>query len=475
LRSSGIKTFLIADIRGYTTYTHEHGDEAAAALAAQFAASVDEVVTAFDGALLELRGDEALVVFLSARQAIRAAVALQEAFATDPADPARAVPVGIGIDAGEAVEVRGGFRGGALNMAARLCGLAAAGQVLATPEVVHLATRIGGVRFRSHGPVHLKGLDQPVEVIAIDAGESEAAVSGRSWRRVRAKSRDGPIAGRTRGRRRWILATAAVIPVVLTALVWGPWLPPAERSSSTGGHKLEDELPLRATLLVNDEFPWPSNVLGHLFMFPNGVLRPEDYPSAAARGTRGSMYWEANHGGVPVVAQTVRLVLDGATREPVLITGVNPFVISKEPPLAGWFILPEVGGVASVRYLETNLACADPPVIVVGGNHAARRDPVSSLDLEVSSLDKEQLEISAYTSRGYLRWGISVTYVSDGEVQTLEVTDPRLRVNAVNTSMRSFVAKPGTNRLERAARFDPTPADVADWAKRMPKCGESPT
>ena len=83
-----LRTFLIADIRGYTTYTREHGDEAAAALAARFAALVDEVVTARDGFLLELRGDEALVVFVSARKALRAAIDLQARFAASRA-PAR--------------------------------------------------------------------------------------------------------------------------------------------------------------------------------------------------------------------------------------------------------------------------------------------------------------------------------------------------------------------------------------------------
>ena len=36
---AGIKTFLVADVRGYTTFTQERGDEAAAELAARFAES----------------------------------------------------------------------------------------------------------------------------------------------------------------------------------------------------------------------------------------------------------------------------------------------------------------------------------------------------------------------------------------------------------------------------------------------------
>ena len=55
-----LRTFLIADIRCSTVSTTEHGADAAADLATRFAEIVREVVTASDGCLLELRGDETL-------------------------------------------------------------------------------------------------------------------------------------------------------------------------------------------------------------------------------------------------------------------------------------------------------------------------------------------------------------------------------------------------------------------------------
>lgn len=69
-----VRTFLIADIRGFTRFTAEHGDEAAAQLIARFASLAAEAVEGCHGTLVELRGDEALAVFGSARQALRAAV-----------------------------------------------------------------------------------------------------------------------------------------------------------------------------------------------------------------------------------------------------------------------------------------------------------------------------------------------------------------------------------------------------------------
>ncbi|HEX9123511.1 MAG TPA: protein kinase, partial [Actinomycetota bacterium] len=160
-----VRTFLIADVRGYTSFTRERGDEAAARLAAAFAEVAREGVESRDGEVIELRGDEALAVFRSARQALRAAVELQVVFQDESSlDPSLPLAVGIGLDAGEAVPVEGGFRGAALNLAARLCASAGPGDVLVSQGVVHLASTVEGVRLEERVPLDLKGLDVPVPV-----------------------------------------------------------------------------------------------------------------------------------------------------------------------------------------------------------------------------------------------------------------------------------------------------------------------
>jgi class 3 adenylate cyclase len=90
-----IRTFLFADMRGYTRYTQERGDDAASALAGRFADLVKETVPEYEGDLLELRGDEALCVFRSARQALRASVELQRRLRTGT-DEESAFPIGVG-------------------------------------------------------------------------------------------------------------------------------------------------------------------------------------------------------------------------------------------------------------------------------------------------------------------------------------------------------------------------------------------
>ena len=163
-----LRTFLIADVRGYTRFTQERGDEAAAIFASAFADIVEEMVVLRNGRVIELRGDEALAVFPSARQALRSAVELQARFAEEMrGDHSLPFRVGIGLDAGEAVPVKGGYRGGALNLAARLCSLAGPGEALASETLTNLARKTDGLDYVERGHVQLKGLADPVKVFQV--------------------------------------------------------------------------------------------------------------------------------------------------------------------------------------------------------------------------------------------------------------------------------------------------------------------
>lgn len=179
--SPPLQTFLIVDIRGSTRYGVERGDEAWAALAMRFAQVAREVVEARGGRVVELRGDEAMAVFASARAALQAAVALQARFAAEMrSDPSLQLHAGIGLDAGEAVPVEGGFRGLALNLAARLCSLAGPGEVLVSPGIAYVAPRVDGVSYVPRGQVELKGFEGPLPILlaapapAIEAGKPPA-------------------------------------------------------------------------------------------------------------------------------------------------------------------------------------------------------------------------------------------------------------------------------------------------------------
>jgi peptide/nickel transport system substrate-binding protein len=212
---AALRTFLIADVRGYTYFTQTHGDEAAARLAATFADVAHEVVTAAGGRVQELRGDEALCVFTSPRQAVRAAVELQRRFvALTLEDPETPYGVGIGLDTGEAVRVKGGYRGGALNLAARLCSIAKAGEVLASREATHLAGRLDEVSYVERGRVSLKGIEQPTTVVAVVPASNPAADPAFL---TATRPRQAAVIARQRRRRRQFVALSAALAVLLVS------------------------------------------------------------------------------------------------------------------------------------------------------------------------------------------------------------------------------------------------------------------
>lgn len=165
---TGVRTFLIADVRGYSRFTEEFGDEAAARLAAAFAEVTADEVDAHGGRVVEIRGDEALAVFNSARQAIRAGVDLQARFEEEEATTDLPLRVGIGIESGEAVELAdGSFRGAALNVAARLCGRAHGGDVLVSAGTSRLAGRLTGLQYVDQGKVRLKNIPEPIQIFKV--------------------------------------------------------------------------------------------------------------------------------------------------------------------------------------------------------------------------------------------------------------------------------------------------------------------
>ena len=258
-----IRTFLIADVRGYTLFTQQRGDEAAGKLAKRFADVAREGIEGGGGNLLELRGDEALAVFRSTRQAIRAAVELQQRFADETvADPDLPLRVGIGIDAGEAVEVEGGYRGRALNLAARLCGQAGAGEILVSREAIHLAGAIDGIRTIDRGAISMKGLAEPVQVTRIVPEARDPAEILRAY---------APPAPKPRRARRVLLAVGALalaVAIVAVAL-------PALRSDPTGIEvtpgtvlfDLEDETEIRSIPTTRLAVPgYPKFVDGHFWL-----------------------------------------------------------------------------------------------------------------------------------------------------------------------------------------------------------------
>jgi predicted ATPase/class 3 adenylate cyclase len=162
------RTFLIADVRNYTAFTQEQGDQAAARLTMKFAALAAASARQHQGRLLSQRGDEIVAVFASPRRALRTALALITICAEETSrDPSLPLRVGVGVAAGKVVRVGEDYRGAALNLASRLCSLAREGEALASQPVVRQARQMPGVTFIERGAAQLKGLQDGVAIYSV--------------------------------------------------------------------------------------------------------------------------------------------------------------------------------------------------------------------------------------------------------------------------------------------------------------------
>lgn len=164
----GVRTFLFADIRGYTRFIVEHGDAAGVRLVDKFGSVARQSITSRHGEIISLAGDEAVAVFDSAREALHAALDFQNhAAVASEKDPSTPLLLGIGLDTGEAVPTEGNYVGAALNLASRLCKLAGPTEVLASEGVVHVARKLEGIGYTERGFAQLKGFRDPVRVFKV--------------------------------------------------------------------------------------------------------------------------------------------------------------------------------------------------------------------------------------------------------------------------------------------------------------------
>jgi len=163
----GTAIILFADIVDSTALTERLGDGTFRAKAREFDAALRAVIRDNAGTPIEgkLLGDGVLAVFTSARQAIKAALACGAASAE------ASLPLHLGLHAGDVIREDNNVYGGAVNIASRISGLSAPGEVLVSETVRSLARTSAGVRFEDRGEQALKGVGEPVRVWAVQEGE----------------------------------------------------------------------------------------------------------------------------------------------------------------------------------------------------------------------------------------------------------------------------------------------------------------
>jgi adenylate cyclase len=158
-RPERVPAMCFLDVIGYTRLTEERGDQAAAELATSLAGLVDRSAREHAGVPVKWLGDGVMVHFREPAGAVRAALGMVRELPEAGLPPAH-----VGVAAGPVVVQGGDYFGRTVNLAARIAGRAAAGQVLVSERVAQTVSS-QDVIFVEHGELRLKGIAAPVRVL----------------------------------------------------------------------------------------------------------------------------------------------------------------------------------------------------------------------------------------------------------------------------------------------------------------------
>jgi class 3 adenylate cyclase len=231
-----ISAILAADVVGYSKLVAEDEEETVRRLAVCRALFAD-LVGRYDGRIVNTVGDAILAEFPSSVDSVRCAMDIHESIRTRNLayPPSRQMAFRIGITIGDVMDRDGQLFGDAVNIAARLEGLAPAGGICVSRTVYEQVGNKLSVKLKDIGPQQVKNLPAPIHAYMIaphPAGELSIA----------SKLRQGRA-----GRAWWLVAAAVVMLAVLAAGAlqlyrsWHADSPPATLASPDGGKHFNEE------------------------------------------------------------------------------------------------------------------------------------------------------------------------------------------------------------------------------------------
>jgi adenylate cyclase len=159
---------MAADVVGYSRLMHDDEEWTLATLTAH-RAIIDELIANGRGEIAGTAGDSVLAEFASVVDALRCAVAIQQALAkaNEPLPEESRMLYRIGINVGDVLVKDGDIFGDGVNVAARLEGIADPGGICVTRGVRdHLRDRMD-YKFEDLGEHSVKNIARPVRVFRV--------------------------------------------------------------------------------------------------------------------------------------------------------------------------------------------------------------------------------------------------------------------------------------------------------------------
>jgi len=158
---------LFADISGSTTIYEQLGDAAAVQLIQGLLASMEEEVLLHKGEVIKSIGDELLCTFTDVISALAAATAMHQHAGAVSGPGGRALALRVGMHYGPTLEDRGDVFGDAVNVAARVVGLARPGQILITEACFARVPLLGRSRIRTIDQIAVRGRNAEITIMDV--------------------------------------------------------------------------------------------------------------------------------------------------------------------------------------------------------------------------------------------------------------------------------------------------------------------
>src|SRR4029079_4813704 len=159
-------TILFTDLVGSTELLQRAGDEQAQRIFKAHHRLLREAVEAHGGHEVKWRGDGLMVAFDSTADAVKCAIAMQQASRRPTAG--ERLEIRAGLHVGEAFVDESDYFGTSVVIARRLCDKGNAGQILASDLVARLLDARGAdIKSNDLGPLELKGITNKIPAVEI--------------------------------------------------------------------------------------------------------------------------------------------------------------------------------------------------------------------------------------------------------------------------------------------------------------------
>jgi class 3 adenylate cyclase len=161
------RAIVFTDICDSVAQTHALGDDGHIAIVRDHDRIVRFELAVHHGREIKHLGDGIMAAFTSVASAVAFAIGVQRAIDNRNETAAVALELSTGISAGEPVTGDSDdLFGAVVQLAARLCAAAGAGEILTSIAVRELC--VGkSFRFHDHGQLELKGFPEPVQAYAV--------------------------------------------------------------------------------------------------------------------------------------------------------------------------------------------------------------------------------------------------------------------------------------------------------------------